>query len=164
MSSPQAVIGLCTALLALAGCTDEDIARNLALLTGKLDKLEVQLTDARDRLSSAEVEGELSESELAALRAEYAALALSMEAYTDYASAVSSEAPTAPSQPETEPSASEPQTPAVEPPVALNEHQRYLTDPGYVCEPVFRLKSCTDWGEPVWLNDDMSWKPFGEVP
>jgi len=52
---------------------------------------------------------------------------------------------------------------AAVPEPVLNEHQQWQSDPAYVCEPVFRVKSCTDWGEPVWLDANMGWLPFGEV-
>lgn len=53
----------------------------------------------------------------------------------------------------------------VTPPVpVLNEYQIWQTDPTYVCVPQFRIKSCTDWGEPVWLDNQMAWLPFGVVP
>lgn len=46
----------------------------------------------------------------------------------------------------------------------LNEYQVWQTDPTYVCVPQFRIKSCTDWGEPVWLDNQMAWLAFGVVP
>lgn len=45
-----------------------------------------------------------------------------------------------------------------------NEFEQWQSDPTYVCEPVFRVKSCTDDGEPVWLDDQMGWLPFGDAP
>ncbi len=50
------------------------------------------------------------------------------------------------------------------PPPPPNEYEVWQNDPTYVCEPVFRVKSCTDDGEPVWLDNQMGWLPFGVVP
>lgn len=60
----------------------------------------------------------------------------------------------------------EPEDVNPDPPVnvpVLNEHQRWQTDPTYTCVAEFGHKSCTDWGEPVWLDDQRGWLPFGEV-
>ncbi len=51
----------------------------------------------------------------------------------------------------------------IQEPKPLNEHEQWQTDPAYVCTVEFRKKSCTDWGEPVWLDEQMGWLPFGVV-
>ena len=149
----HAIAALCTVLL--AGCDDMQLTRAINLLTGQIDTLQDEQTALLTRISELRSEDDVDEQELATLRQQLSELGNRLESLGNppYAPDLVLGPSVAYSEPE----------PVPEPPVAINEHQRYLTDPGYVCEAEFRTKSCTDWGEPVWLDDNMGWLPFGEV-
>jgi hypothetical protein len=150
MSHGHAVAALVTILL--AGCDDASLTKALSNLRGDVNELRHERYDLLDQIEALKDQPNPDADELAALRQELEELAHKLDSF--------GMAPEPKDEPNPVP---EPSVSSSEPIVALNEHERYLTDPSYVCEPVFRLKSCTDWGEPVWLDSEMGWLPFGEV-
>ncbi len=155
MANPQAVIALCTTLLALAGCdgSSADIDKVLSQLTGKLDQQSQDLAATRVH----------TDAELAELRKTYSALALihsqpsveALEALVEEDATKVQEAVPEPSMASSEASSE---------PTYTWEFDKYAHEAGYVCQPVFRQISCLDDGRPVYLDGSMNQLPFGQKP
>ena len=60
----------------LAACTDKEMARGLALLTGEVNTLNAREAELRASYDAMQTKGTATEAELNALRQQYAALAL----------------------------------------------------------------------------------------
>lgn len=139
VANPQAVIALCTTLLALAGCdsSSADIDRILSALEGKEHDL-AALQAGQDK----------TEAELNAMRSEFAALALGI---ANKATQPVTEAVVVVSETQVPEPVIEPPEPVIEP------KELQWGDAGYVCIPAFRSLSCGDDGKPHHLDSNLNW-------
>lgn len=74
--SIKTITALLVTATALSACTDEDLNRNLALLTGEMGSLQDREAAIRQDFAALQTKGTATEGELNVLRQKYAGLSL----------------------------------------------------------------------------------------